>query len=83
MQIVFVDTPGIHKPRNEFGKMMNSSAWDSIRDVEAILFLKTNVAREFFLLLEDCFPKNHKFARIINKNTANLQIGKNSALDNK
>ena len=38
-QIIFVDTPGIHKPIHELGKIMNNSALDSIKDVEAIVLV--------------------------------------------
>ena len=27
LQIVFVDTPGIHKPQNKFGKILNKQAY--------------------------------------------------------
>lgn len=38
-QIVFVDTPGIHKPNNKLGNIMNKKAYDNIDGVDAILFL--------------------------------------------
>lgn len=38
-QIVFVDTPGIHKPKNKLGKFLNDEAFFSINDVDIILFL--------------------------------------------
>ena len=38
-QIVFVDTPGIHKPKNKLGKMLNKEAYFSIQDVDVVLFL--------------------------------------------
>ncbi len=38
-QIVFVDTPGIHKPKHKLGKMLNEQAYYSIDDVDVILFL--------------------------------------------
>ncbi|MDD2469560.1 MAG: GTPase Era [Bacilli bacterium] len=38
-QIVFVDTPGIHKPRNILGKHLNKQAYFSLEDVDAVLFL--------------------------------------------
>ena len=38
-QIVFVDTPGIHKPNHKLGKYLNRQAYDSINDVDIILFL--------------------------------------------
>ena len=38
-QIVFLDTPGIHKARTKLGEVMNRSAIGATRDVEAILFI--------------------------------------------
>lgn len=38
-QIVFVDTPGIHKPINKLGNFMNRKAYAMIDDVDIILFL--------------------------------------------
>ena len=38
-QIVFVDTPGIHKPVDKLGVALNSQAYYSINDVDIILFV--------------------------------------------
>lgn len=38
-QIIFVDTPGIHKPKNRLGKILNKEAYISMDDVDIILFL--------------------------------------------
>ena len=38
-QIVFVDTPGIHKPNHKLGTYLNKQAYFSIDDVDVILFL--------------------------------------------
>ena len=38
-QMVFVDTPGIHKPKNKLGKILNKQAYFSVNDVDVILFL--------------------------------------------
>ncbi|ENZ02195.1 GTPase Era [Clostridium thermobutyricum] len=38
-QMVFVDTPGIHKPKHKLGEYMVNSAKDSTKDVDLILFL--------------------------------------------
>ncbi len=38
-QIVFVDTPGIHKPNHKLGKYLNKQAYYSINDVDVVLFL--------------------------------------------
>lgn len=39
VQIVFVDTPGIHKPQHKLGKYLNRQAYYSISDVDVVLFL--------------------------------------------
>ncbi|MGL4873135.1 MAG: GTPase Era [Clostridium sp.] len=38
-QMVFVDTPGIHKPKHKLGEYMVNSAKDSTKDVDLILFV--------------------------------------------
>lgn len=38
-QIIFVDTPGIAKPLNRLGKLLNRKALDQINDVDCILFV--------------------------------------------
>ena len=38
-QIVFLDTPGIHKPKNKLGEYMVKSATDAFRNVELVLFV--------------------------------------------
>src|SRR5574344_248114 len=38
-QIVFVDTPGIHKPNHKLGQYLNRQAYYSIDDVDVILML--------------------------------------------
>jgi len=38
-QIVFVDTPGIHKPKNKLGRVLNKQAHSHIKDVDVVLFL--------------------------------------------
>ena len=38
-QIVFVDTPGIHKPNNKLGSLMNKKAYNNTEGVDVILFL--------------------------------------------
>ncbi len=38
-QIVFVDTPGVHKPKNKLGDYLNKQAYYSFSDVDVILFL--------------------------------------------
>ena len=38
-QIIFVDTPGIHKPVHKLGELMNQSALDALRDADLVLWL--------------------------------------------
>ena len=38
-QMVFLDTPGMHEPKNKLGEYMVKTAMDSARDVEAVLFV--------------------------------------------
>lgn len=38
-QIVFVDTPGIHKSLDRLGKHLNKQAYESLEDIDAILFV--------------------------------------------
>ena len=47
-QIVFVDTPGIHKPKYKLGQYLNKQSYMMIEDVDVVLFLAD--ASEKFLL---------------------------------
>lgn len=38
-QIVFVDTPGIHKSKEKLGKVLNKQSYSLMHDVDAILFV--------------------------------------------
>ena len=38
-QIIFVDTPGIHKAQNKLGNLMNKKAYNNTEGVDVILFL--------------------------------------------
>lgn len=44
-QMIFIDTPGIHKPKHQLGEHMMKVARNTLRETEAILFL-VNVAEE-------------------------------------
>lgn len=39
VQIVFVDTPGIHKPVSKLGKVLNKQSYSLTKDVDAILLV--------------------------------------------
>lgn len=38
-QIVFIDTPGIHKPQQELSNNLNEASYSSVKDADVILFL--------------------------------------------
>lgn len=38
-QIVFIDTPGIHKPHNALGDFMVQSAYSTLRECDVVLFM--------------------------------------------
>src|SRR5699024_3480883 len=38
-QIIFVDTPGIHKPKHQLGSYMVDVSLETINDVDVVLFL--------------------------------------------
>ena len=38
-QIVFVDTPGIHKPQNKLGRVLNKQAYLTINDVDIVIMV--------------------------------------------
>jgi len=43
-QMVFIDTPGIHRPKNKLGSYMTDIAVNTLREVDVILFLVDDVA---------------------------------------
>ena len=38
-QIVLIDTPGLHKPRNELGTRLNSMVYGTLAEADVVLFL--------------------------------------------
>lgn len=38
-QVIFIDTPGIHKPKHRLGEVMTSMALDTLNEVDLVLFL--------------------------------------------
>ncbi len=45
MQIVFIDTPGIHKPRTKLGEVMMSHTENSLKEVDLILYMVDATAK--------------------------------------
>lgn len=38
-QMVFVDTPGIHKPKYKLGEFMNKESYNTLSDIDIVLFM--------------------------------------------
>ena len=38
-QIIFLDTPGIHKPKHKLGRFMDDAAFSALHDIDAAVFL--------------------------------------------
>lgn len=69
VQIVFVDTPGVHKPYFRLGEYMNKVALNATRDVEAVVLL-VDASIEFGdgdQYLIDHLNKNTKIFVVFNK----------------
>ena len=70
-QIIFIDTPGIHKPKTKLGEIMNETAWQSIPDSDITLFIvdanSSKIGKGDSLILEKIKEKKKKTILIINK----------------
>ena len=70
-QIVFIDTPGIHKPKNKLGNAMIDTAFGTISEVDVILFMVEATSKEIgrgdSRILEKLKDANKKVILIINK----------------
>ncbi len=69
-QIVFVDTPGIHKPQNRLGKILNKQALSLIHDVDTILFLvdaSTDIGKGDLFIIENLKNSNVPVILVLNK----------------
>lgn len=70
-QMIFIDTPGIHKPKTKLGEIMNETAWGVIPDSDITLFIveatSEKIGKGDKLILEKIKEKNKKTILIINK----------------
>jgi GTPase len=70
-QIVFIDTPGIHKPKTKLGNVMVNTAFEEISEVDVILFIIEATSEEIGkgdkLILEKLKETKKKVILIINK----------------
>lgn len=70
-QIIFIDTPGIHKPKSKLSETMLDTAFNFIGDVDVVLFVidatSTEIGRGDSKILERIKEAKRKTILIINK----------------
>ncbi|MBZ0161368.1 MAG: GTPase Era [Notoacmeibacter sp.] len=69
-QIVFIDTPGIFKPRRRLDRAMVSTAWSGARDADFVLFLidaERGIAGDAAAILDKIASVRQPKALILNK----------------
>lgn len=69
-QLVFVDTPGIHKPKHKLGEYMVNAAKESTKDVDLVLFLTNpddEIGRGDKFILETLKEKKCPVFLVLNK----------------
>lgn len=70
-QIVFIDTPGIHKPKTKLNETMLETSFGVINDIDVILFVieatSDEIGRGDMKILEKIKASNKKTILIINK----------------
>ena len=69
-QIVFVDTPGIHKPRHKLENVLNKKAYTMTKDIDLVLFLvdiKDGFGKGDEFILDKLKQENRKVILILNK----------------
>ena len=69
-QIIFIDTPGIHKPMHKLGKYMNSQSYYSIEDTNVILFMvdaTEKIGKGYKFILEKLKEVDSNVFLVLNK----------------
>lgn len=70
-QIIFIDTPGIHKPKTKLGEIMLETAYGTVADVDVVLFLvdstKNEITKGDRIILEKIKQSKKKTILILNK----------------
>jgi GTPase len=75
-QIVFVDTPGIHKPRHKLGEYMVKVAQETLKEVDLVLFLtnpEIEVSKGDEYILEQLKGKGVPVFLVLNKIDENTE----------
>ena len=70
-QIIFIDTPGIHKPKTKLNETMIDTSFTSLKDADIVLFLieatSDEIGRGDARILEKIKEEKEKTILIINK----------------
>ena len=70
-QIIFIDTPGIHKPKTKLNETMLETAWGTISEVDLLIFVIEATSEEIGkgdrIILDKIKESNKKAILIINK----------------
>ena len=70
-QIIFIDTPGIHKPKSKLGDIMVENAFEVSKDVDVVVFVveatSEDIGKGDLLILEKIKEANKKTILVINK----------------
>lgn len=70
-QIIFIDTPGIHKPKTKLGDTMLETVWLTVPNSDAILFIidatTTKIGKGDRIILEKIKELKRKTILVINK----------------
>ena len=70
-QLIFIDKPGIHKPKTKLGNVMIEVAWDTIKNSDIVVFLvdatSKRITDEEHKILDKLSEFNKKVILIINK----------------
>mgnify|MGYP001142773532 FL=1 len=71
LQIIFIDTPGIHKPKSKLGNTMVETAFGVVSDVDVVLFVidatSKTIGKGDRIILEKIKDSKKKTILIINK----------------
>lgn len=70
-QIVFIDTPGIHKPKHKLGNVMNQTVNESVKDVDLLIFIveaeDTQIGKGDMYILQKVIESKIPCILVINK----------------
>lgn len=70
-QIIFVDTPGIHKPKNKLGNILVKTAFNTSKEVDLVLFVieanSSEIRKGDLFILEKLKEEKVKTILVINK----------------